>query len=84
MMEVDDNDLWNQSILCSLELVSKEKKLLFVSMYCLIWGEASNIRFLPECLCYIFHHVNELFIECLEWIVSFCLLLACSGRFLLA
>ncbi|PWA38824.1 1,3-beta-glucan synthase subunit FKS1-like, domain-1 [Artemisia annua] len=21
----------------------------------LIWGEAANIRFIPECLCYIFH-----------------------------
>lgn len=49
-------------ILCycgfSLEAVSKEKKLLYVSLYLLIWGEASNVRFLPECLCYIFHHVS--------------------------
>ncbi|KAK2405711.1 callose synthase [Trifolium repens] len=41
----------------SLEAVSKEKKLLYVSLYLLIWGEASNVRFLPECLCYIFHHM---------------------------
>ncbi|KAA8549606.1 hypothetical protein F0562_001376 [Nyssa sinensis] len=39
--------------------VSKEKKLLFISLYFLIWGEASNIRFLPECLCYIFHHMGR-------------------------
>lgn len=39
------------------DAVSKEKKLLFVSLYFLIWGEAANIRFLPECLCYIFHHM---------------------------
>ncbi|KAJ7957439.1 Callose synthase-like protein [Quillaja saponaria] len=45
-----------QPVWSSLEAVSKEKKLLFVSLYFLIWGEASNIRFLPECLCYIFHH----------------------------
>lgn len=44
---------------CSLEAVSKEKRLLFVSLYFLIWGEAANIRFLPECLCYIFHHVSQ-------------------------
>lgn len=44
--------VWN-----SLESLSKEKKLLFVSLYYLIWGEAANIRFLPECLCYIFHHM---------------------------
>ncbi|KHN27106.1 Callose synthase 9 [Glycine soja] len=45
-----------QPVWSSLEAVSKEKKLLYVSLYFLIWGEASNIRFLPECLCYIYHH----------------------------
>lgn len=43
----------------NLEAVSKEKKLLFISLYFLIWGEAANIRFLPECLCYIFHHMGR-------------------------
>ncbi|CAI9106685.1 OLC1v1005889C1 [Oldenlandia corymbosa var. corymbosa] len=43
----------------NLDAVSKEKKLLFISLYFLIWGEASNIRFLPECLCYIFHHMGR-------------------------
>ncbi|KAG9136289.1 hypothetical protein Leryth_003883 [Lithospermum erythrorhizon] len=43
----------------NLESVSKEKKLLFVSLYFLIWGEAANVRFLPECLCYIFHHMGR-------------------------
>ncbi|KAG6419846.1 hypothetical protein SASPL_116358 [Salvia splendens] len=42
----------------NLEAVSKEKMLLFVSLYFLIWGEAANVRFLPECLCYIFHNVS--------------------------
>ncbi|KAH1192263.1 Callose synthase 9 [Glycine max] len=46
-----------QPVWSSLEAVSKEKKLLYVSLYFLIWGEASNIRFLPECLCYIYHHM---------------------------
>ncbi|WZY74171.1 hypothetical protein YC2023_006411 [Brassica napus] len=41
-----------------LEAISGEKKLLYLSLYFLIWGEAANIRFLPECLCYIFHHVS--------------------------
>ncbi|KAK9273813.1 hypothetical protein L1049_018624 [Liquidambar formosana] len=55
------NYLLIQPVWSSLEDVSKEKKLLFLSLYFLIWGEASNIRFLPECLCYIFHHmVREL------------------------
>ncbi|WZY96179.1 hypothetical protein YC2023_068508 [Brassica napus] len=40
-----------------LETISGEKRLLFLSLYFLIWGEAANIRFLPECLCYIFHHM---------------------------
>lgn len=47
---------------CSLEAIDKEKKLLYLSLYFLIWGEAANIRFLPECLCYIFHHVSQLLI----------------------
>ncbi|KAL0799437.1 hypothetical protein Bca101_054612 [Brassica carinata] len=41
----------------NLRTISGEKKLLFLSLYFLIWGEAANIRFLPECLCYIFHHM---------------------------
>ncbi|KAL9661420.1 hypothetical protein QQ045_026244 [Rhodiola kirilowii] len=50
-----------QPVWSNLEAVSKEKKLLFVSLYFLIWGEAANVRYLPECLCYIFHHmVREL------------------------
>ncbi|XP_042059180.1 callose synthase 9-like [Salvia splendens] len=43
----------------NLEAVSKEKMLLFVSLYFLIWGEAANVRFLPECLCYIFHNMGK-------------------------
>ncbi|XP_028759782.1 callose synthase 9 [Neltuma alba] len=46
-----------QPVWSSLDAVSREKKLLYVSLYYLIWGEAANIRFLPECLCYIFHHM---------------------------
>ncbi|XP_047329980.1 callose synthase 9-like isoform X2 [Impatiens glandulifera] len=50
-----------QPVWSNLEAVSKEKKVLFLSLYFLIWGEAGNVRFLPECLCYIFHHmVREL------------------------
>ncbi|PWA86760.1 glucan synthase-like 10 [Artemisia annua] len=39
--------------------VNKEKKVLYISLYFLIWGEAANARFLPECLCYIFHRMGE-------------------------
>ncbi|CAI5987724.1 unnamed protein product [Closterium sp. NIES-65] len=38
--------------------------IVYCSLFLLIWGEAANVRFLPECLCYIFHHLatetNEL------------------------
>ncbi|KAE9456116.1 hypothetical protein C3L33_11996, partial [Rhododendron williamsianum] len=33
------------------------RELLYVSLYLLIWGESANLRFLPECICYIFHHM---------------------------
>ncbi|KAF5447956.1 hypothetical protein F2P56_033466 [Juglans regia] len=51
------NYLSIQPVWSDLEALSEEKKLLFVSLYFLIWGEAANIRFVPECLCYIFHHM---------------------------
>ncbi|KAI8570355.1 hypothetical protein RHMOL_Rhmol01G0028600 [Rhododendron molle] len=28
-----------------------------MGLYLLIWGEAANLRFMPECLCYIYHHM---------------------------
>ncbi|KAG0630756.1 hypothetical protein M758_1G201800 [Ceratodon purpureus] len=34
-----------------------QSKLFFSALYLLIWGEAANVRFLPECICYIFHHM---------------------------
>uniref|UniRef100_A0ACD5VIQ8 Uncharacterized protein n=1 Tax=Avena sativa TaxID=4498 RepID=A0ACD5VIQ8_AVESA len=36
---------------------TQQPELLYIGLYFLIWGEASNVRFMPECLCYIFHHV---------------------------
>ncbi|PHU26445.1 Callose synthase 12 [Capsicum chinense] len=33
------------------------RELLYVCMYLLVWGEAANLRFAPECLCYIYHHM---------------------------
>ena len=35
----------------------QQLELIYISLYLLIWGEASNIRFMPECICYIFHNV---------------------------
>ncbi|KAK8988034.1 hypothetical protein V6N11_065633 [Hibiscus sabdariffa] len=33
------------------------RELLYVGLYLLIWGESANLRFMPECICYIFHHM---------------------------
>ncbi|XP_059670886.1 callose synthase 11-like [Cornus florida] len=33
------------------------RELLYVCLYLLIWGEAGNVRFVPECICYIYHHM---------------------------
>lgn len=41
-----------------LEAIDRDRKLFLVSLYFLIWGEAANVRFLPECICYIFHQVR--------------------------
>ncbi|XP_057956025.1 callose synthase 7 isoform X2 [Malania oleifera] len=39
----------------------QQLELLYIGLYLLIWGEASNIRFMPECISYIFHHMaNEI------------------------
>ncbi|XP_020235766.1 callose synthase 10 [Cajanus cajan] len=45
---------WN-----SLEAINRDRKLFLVSLYFLIWGEAANVRFLPECICYLFHHMAK-------------------------
>ncbi|CAM8996972.1 unnamed protein product [Rhodiola kirilowii] len=36
---------------------AQQHKLLYIGLYLLIWGEAANLRFMPECLCYVFHHM---------------------------
>ncbi|CAK9171086.1 unnamed protein product [Ilex paraguariensis] len=35
----------------------QRRELLYVGLFLLIWGETANLRFVPECLCYIFHHM---------------------------
>jgi len=39
------------------QLEIQQRKLLYMGLYLLIWGEAANVRFMPECLCYIFHNM---------------------------
>ncbi|PKA66554.1 Callose synthase 12 [Apostasia shenzhenica] len=36
---------------------SSRRDVLYAALYLLIWGEAANLRFVPECLSYIFHHM---------------------------
>lgn len=47
------SSLWLPSIQQEVE----QRKLLYMGLYLLIWGEAANLRFMPECLCYIYHHM---------------------------
>ncbi|KAL8268757.1 hypothetical protein R6Q59_002555 [Mikania micrantha] len=37
----------------------QQLELLYIGLYLLIWGEASNIRFMPECISYIFHNMAK-------------------------
>ncbi|XP_073280004.1 callose synthase 7-like isoform X2 [Primulina huaijiensis] len=37
----------------------QQARLLYIGLYLLIWGEASNIRFMPECICFIFHRMAK-------------------------
>ncbi|XP_050252355.1 callose synthase 1-like isoform X2 [Quercus robur] len=41
----------------ALQQEVQQRKLLYMGLYLLIWGEAANLRFMPECLCYIYHHM---------------------------
>ncbi|XP_068634434.1 callose synthase 10 [Aristolochia californica] len=43
----------------SIEAINRDRKVILVALYFLIWGEAANVRFAPECLCYIFHHMAK-------------------------
>ncbi|XP_031390860.1 callose synthase 12-like [Punica granatum] len=46
------------------------REILYVSLWLLIWGESANLRFMPECICYIFHHMadelNKILEGCLD------------------
>ncbi|KAF8031162.1 hypothetical protein BT93_D0384 [Corymbia citriodora subsp. variegata] len=47
----------NLQLSTSLDVPSLRLELLYVSLYLLIWGESANLRFMPECICYVFHHM---------------------------
>ncbi|GLT28286.1 hypothetical protein SLA2020_032280 [Shorea laevis] len=41
------------------DYAEQQIQLVYIALYLLIWGEASNIRFMPECICYIFHNMAK-------------------------
>lgn len=41
----------------SIQQEIQQRKILYMGLFLLIWGEAANLRFMPESLCYIFHHM---------------------------
>ncbi|KAL2634599.1 hypothetical protein R1flu_006078 [Riccia fluitans] len=47
------NSLW----LPTIQQEIHQRKVLYMGLYLLIWGEAANLRFMPECLCYIYHNM---------------------------
>ncbi|KAH6557053.1 hypothetical protein KP509_1Z138200 [Ceratopteris richardii] len=50
--------IWNPSVKANYsEEEIQQRKLLYMGLYLLVWGEAANLRFMPECLCYIFHNM---------------------------
>ena len=50
-----------------------KKKRRNMGLYILIWGEASNVWFMPECLCYIFHNVSTNIAHVSLYLVPQCL-----------
>ncbi|MBA0698044.1 hypothetical protein Goari_021554 [Gossypium aridum] len=46
------------------------RELLYVGLYLLIWGESANLRFMPECICYIFHHMAMELNKILEYYID--------------
>jgi len=50
------------TVWCWCSAFTQQRRLFLTALYLLVWGEASNLRFMPECLCYIFHHVSLCFL----------------------
>ncbi|KAK6937052.1 1,3-beta-glucan synthase subunit FKS1-like, domain-1 [Dillenia turbinata] len=47
----------SSSLLPTIQQEVQQCKLLSMGLHFLIWGKATNLRFMPECLCYIYHHL---------------------------
>lgn len=73
-----NNENLNLSRLPQGQLEIQQRKILYMGLYLLIWGEAANVRFMPECLSYIFHNVRQFFIYLL---FIFCVYMALFSPF---
>ncbi|XP_023743612.2 callose synthase 12 [Lactuca sativa] len=51
------SNIWISDSRREFSATDHRRELLYVALYLLIWGESANLRFIPECLCYIFHHM---------------------------
>lgn len=43
----------------NMQALSPTYTVIQLALYLLIWGEANNIRFMPECICFIFKCCND-------------------------
>ncbi|KAH7440721.1 hypothetical protein KP509_03G007700 [Ceratopteris richardii] len=61
--EVSNKILKNYENWCSYigkqRVYKDDEKLYYTALYLCIWGEAANVRLLPECICYLFHTLSE-------------------------
>ncbi|KAJ0446625.1 putative 1,3-beta-glucan synthase [Helianthus annuus] len=51
------SNIWISDSRRQISDADSRRELLYVALYLLIWGESANLRFMPECICYIFHHM---------------------------
>ena len=58
-------DRWRQA----MNNMTQYYRLRQIAWYLLVWGEAAQIRFVPECLCFIFKCADDYYrsLECLGY-----------------
>lgn len=56
---VDSTDNWDHTWKIKMAMLLESDYVCHIALYLLIWGEANNVRFVPEFLCYIFRCALE-------------------------
>nr|GEV09175.1 callose synthase 12 [Tanacetum cinerariifolium] len=51
------SNIWISESRRNVSESDQRRELLYVGLFLLIWGESANLRFIPECICYIFHNM---------------------------